>query len=141
MRALLGIGLILALTACAGSSNSIPQGRFANSAVTLYEGRAPFVGSVAETIVVQPSGSAVLTVETSPPTEKTATLARPLVAKLYSDLDAAAPLSSLPQTSLENEEAGSLIISVAGQTTPNILGESGNGGTLGADFVAIADAF
>jgi hypothetical protein len=98
-------------------------------------------GGIGSTLVVQPNGSATLTDESSPPVAYTMTLPRSLVSKLYRDLVAALPLAALPQPTVQDEFAGSLVISVAGQTSPNILGASGIAGKLGVDVRNIYLAF
>ncbi len=60
-----------------------------------------------------------------------------LIAKLYSDLSAAMPLSSLPNTI----STAVFFIAVDGQTSPNILGDSGIAGTLKTDVENIEEQF
>jgi hypothetical protein len=90
---------------------------------------------------VRPNGSATETIETTPPHVHAMTLSSSLVSKLYSDLAAALPLASLPPANAETATAGSLVISVAGQTSPNILGDSGIAGALGVDADDIYNEF
>jgi hypothetical protein len=131
---LAGLIFVLTLAACRGTNIS-------NSPVSIEEGPGDPKGGVETTITVQPNGSATLTYETSPPQVHTLTLSSNLVVKLYSDLTAALPLSSLPKATGPNAFAGSLIISVAGQTSPNILGDSGIAGTLVTDVANIYNEF
>lgn len=138
MRTLIGT-LILALSACGGSSTQPVN--ISDSPVTVDEGVGGPSGNVGNTLPVQPNGSATLTYETSPPQVHTMTLPSSLISKFYRDLAAAMPLSSLPQATVGNAFAGSLIISEAGQTSPNILGDSGIAGTLGADVANIDKEF
>jgi hypothetical protein len=102
---------------------------------------AILVLAFATTLIVQPNGSATLTYQTSPPQVHAMTLPSSLVSKFYNDLAGAIPLSSLPRATGPNAFAGSLIISVAGQTSPNILGDSGIAGTLGVDVANIDNEF
>jgi hypothetical protein len=140
MRTSIGIALILALSACGGSLN--PPVNISNSAITISQGQGDPISAVPNALVIQPNGSATWTFETSPTQVRTTTLPSSLVSKLYKDLAAALPLGSLPPTSAEDAFAGSLFISVAGQTSPNILGETtGIAGTLYTDVVSIWDAF
>jgi hypothetical protein len=142
VRTLIGTSLVLALTACGGSASGNNQPiNISNSPVTVERGAGDPPGGVAATLTVQPNGSATLTYETSPPQVNTVTLPSSLVSKFYSDLAAAIPLSSLPAATGGNGFAGSLIISVAGQTSPNILGDSGIAGTLGVDVANIDSEF
>jgi len=139
VRTLIGTILVLALTACSGSITQPIN--ISNSPVTVDTCVCEPLGTVGTMLTVQPNGSATLTYETSPPQMHTMTLPSSLVSKLYSDLAAAIPLSSLPPATVEHAFAGSLIISVAGQTSPNILFDSGIAGTLEVDVGNIDNEF
>jgi hypothetical protein len=141
MRTLIGTTLVLALTACSGGSTAAPQPINISGSPVTVTGSAEPVVIVGTTLTVQPNGSATLTEKTSPPKAYTVTLPSSLVSKLYSDLAAAIPLQLLPQATGPNALAASLVISVAGQTSPNILGDSGIAGTLDVDVANIYSEF
>jgi hypothetical protein len=139
VQTLIGAILVLAFAACGGGSAQPIN--ISNSPVTVDTGAGDPAGGVATTLIVQPNGSATLTYQTSPPQVHAMTLPSSLVSKFYNDLAGAIPLSSLPRATGPNAFAGSLIISVAGQTSPNILGDSGIAGTLGVDVANIDNEF
>jgi hypothetical protein len=131
--------IVLALTACSSSSN--PPVGISNFPATIDTGAGDVAGNFATSTTVQPDGSATETIKTSPPEVHTITLPSSLVLKFFNDLTKAMPLSSLPKATEQNAFAGSTVISVAGQTSPNILGDSGIAGTLDADVDNIGEQF
>jgi len=135
VRTLIGTTLVLALTAC-GGARSTPGVNIVSSPVTVNTAGGPDT-NVPTTLTVQPNGRATLAVETSPPQVQTITLQSSLVLKLYSDLAAAMPLSSLPNTT----STAGFFISVDGQTSPNIVADSGIAGTLISDVGNIERQF
>jgi hypothetical protein len=141
MRKLFGCLTAFLLAACSGGGARVSSADILSSSITVNECACEIYGSFGDTLTVSPTYSATLTYLTTPPQSYSLTLPRSLAAKLYNDLAAAQPLSSLPQTSAGYAFVGSLTISVVGQTTPNIYLESGIGGTLNTDVNNIYKAF
>lgn len=113
----------VALSGCGGAgAGLVPRPPIQTSGAVSFSYAPGFVCCPSPyTISVQPDGMATKNTSGSPPA--TVQLPAELSQQIFSDVQQAWPLSSLP-ASPETPDSGGLTVAWAGQTSPNIVGAS-----------------